>query len=70
MSQNSTQKEQEPQIMCACGTKSEPKTFHIWDVDLRGAECPNCGRAYLNEEDFAHLMEVRKTYDAGKQVVC
>lgn len=55
-------------LKCACGEMTKGKSFIVDGFEIKGSECPNCGRAYLNSVDLADYIEFRK--GADKRVLC
>jgi hypothetical protein len=45
---------------CSCGEESKPRLFYVDEFQIRGSECPKCGKVYLNGDDVARYAEYRK----------
>lgn len=55
---------------CACGGDREPKIFSVDEFQIRGYECPKCGKTCLNGEDVARYADYRKGLNVAERVVC
>jgi hypothetical protein len=58
---------------CSCGKEPKARIFHVEGFNIRGAECPACGKAFLNSEDIIRFAEYKKSeggVDVAKRVVC
>ncbi|UCE74776.1 MAG: hypothetical protein JSV56_03490 [Methanomassiliicoccales archaeon] len=58
------------EIKCSCGCELNPKIFYVDEFQIRGSECPKCGKTYLNGEDVARYAENRKGINVSDRVVC
>jgi hypothetical protein len=55
---------------CSCGEESKPKIFYVNEFQIRGSECPTCGKVCLNDDDVARYAEYRKGINVAERVVC
>jgi predicted RNA-binding Zn-ribbon protein involved in translation (DUF1610 family) len=55
---------------CSCGEELKPKIFYVDEFQIRGSECPKCGKVYLNGDDVARYAEYRKGINIAERVVC
>jgi hypothetical protein len=55
---------------CSCGEESKPKIFYVDEFQIRGSECPKCGKVYLNGDDVARYAEYKKGINVAERVVC
>ncbi len=55
---------------CSCGEKTTPKILFVDEFQIRGYECPKCGKTFLNGEDVARYAEYRKGINVAERVVC
>ena len=55
---------------CSCGGDTVPKILYVDEFQIRGHECPKCGKTCLNGEDVTRYAEHKKGIDVAERVVC
>ena len=55
---------------CSCGGDNVPKIFYVDEFQIRGYECPQCGKTCLNSEDVKRYAEYKKGINVAERVVC
>jgi hypothetical protein len=58
------------EIYPVCVGKTDPKVFHVEDIEIHGAECINCKKTYLNADDVLRYAEFKQGSTAADRVIC